>query len=152
IQALEFSPNGHRLASASVDAIKLWDATRLDERQEPLLTLPRSRHGHVPLAFSPDGRRLAFASDTGTVQVREIATTNVVATLESRAHGFLTLAFGPDGRWIASGGRDCTVKLWDAGTGRLHRTFRGQKDDITRVAFAQLPQGLRVVSASMDGT
>ncbi|HTL58579.1 MAG TPA: serine/threonine-protein kinase [Candidatus Limnocylindrales bacterium] len=152
IRALEFSPNGHYLASGSVDAIKLWDAARLDERQDPLLTLSRSRYGDVSLAFSPDGTRLAFASDAGTVHVRDIASTNVVPTLESRAHGFLTLAFSPDGMWIASGGRDCTVKIWEAGTGRLRHTFRGQKDQINRVAFAQLPQGLRLLSASMDGT
>lgn len=44
------------------------------------------------------------------------------------------------------------MKLWDARNWRLRHTFRGQKAEINRVAFAQLPEGLRLISASMDGT
>ena len=44
------------------------------------------------------------------------------------------------------------VKLWDPQTGRLLDTFRSHTGVITRVAFLQLPEGLRLISANRDGT
>ena len=63
---MAFSPDGQRLASASVDeTVKVWDAATGQET----LTLKGHTGAVTSVAFSPDGKRLASASADGTVKV-----------------------------------------------------------------------------------
>ena len=64
---MAFSPDGHRLATASADnTVRLWDATPANPSAQPLT-------GHTgavnSVAFSPDGHRLATAGDDSTVRL-----------------------------------------------------------------------------------
>ena len=105
------------------------------------------------LAFSPNSHRLVVATEDQVATVWDIENRTNVLTLRSQSiHGFRAVAFSTDGRWIASGGTDCKVKVWDAQTGELLHTFRGHKGEILRVRFFQLPDGLRLISGSRDGT
>jgi WD40 repeat protein len=67
------------------------------------------------IAFSPDGRRVAFADNFGGVVVRELASKRdeFQVRLDSPVSA---LAFSPDGRWLVGGGT--VARLWDLGTGR----------------------------------
>jgi WD40 repeat protein len=61
-----FSPDGQRIASASMDGtIKVWDA----QAGRETLTLKGHESGVTGVAFSPDGRRIASASHDGTVKI-----------------------------------------------------------------------------------
>jgi WD40 repeat protein len=66
VNAVAFSPDAHRLASASTDrTVRLWDAA--SGRQTATL------EGHTDwvnaVAFSPDAHRLASASTDRTVRL-----------------------------------------------------------------------------------
>lgn len=82
-------------------------------------------------AFSPDGRRLAFAArrlaDQGSappLKVVDLATGRTVLNL-SGSTGQLTAAYAPSGDLMATQGDDEMVSVWDAATGVLVRTIDG---------------------------
>jgi WD40 repeat protein/serine/threonine protein kinase len=66
VWSVAFSPDGTRLASASIDrSIKLWDVATGDE----VLSLRGHTGGVLGVAFSPDGNLLASAGRDGTVRI-----------------------------------------------------------------------------------
>jgi WD40 repeat protein len=154
IQGLVFSPDRRYLASASGDGtVKIWDATRLGEKQEARRTLrARAPEFGFKLAFSPDGRRLVAGAEENTVKIWDVQTGEELKKFIGHRGDVWAAAFSPDpgGRWVASAGEDSTVKVWDSQTGTLVRSFRGHTGVVTTVAFS--PDGKLLVSGIRDGT
>src|SRR5262249_14394766 len=68
----------------------------------------------ICLLFSPDGSRLATASDDRTIKLWDPTTGREVFTLLGHTGGLRSLAFSPDGHRIISGAVDATARVWDA--------------------------------------
>jgi WD40 repeat protein len=102
--------------------------------------------------FSPDGARIASASDDHKIKLWDAASGRLLRTFEGHSGRARSVAFSPDGARIASGSEDKTIELWDAGSGRLLRTLKGHSDlDLVEsVAFS--PDGARIASGSADNT
>jgi WD40 repeat protein/serine/threonine protein kinase len=105
----------------------------------------------TPLAFSPDGRQIAYRSDYGTTKVWDIHSTREPLTLSGHKGGICSAAFSPDGKKLASGGQDKTIKIWDAETGgEPLETLVGHTGEVASVAFS--PDGKQLASGSGDKT
>jgi WD40 repeat protein len=114
VQFLAFSPDGHRLVLSSglfgeSSEAQVWDAAT------GRTLFLRGHTGNVQgVTFSPDGTRIATASDDRTVKLWDAVTGQEVFTLRGHTAGVFRVAFSPDGHRLASGGIDWTARVWDA--------------------------------------
>ena len=101
------------------------------------------------LAFSPDGRFLAFAvPHDPRIQIWDAAGTKLLRNLAGHTNDVAALVFCPDGR-LASGSDDRTIRLWDPATGAERFQFRGHGLGIQSLAVS--PDGKRLAAGDKTG-
>jgi WD40 repeat protein len=171
VLSVALSRDGSRLAAGTADHdIKLWN---LGAMPTPPGGRPSSMKGGVGMppapatstipiiftghqgavnsvAFSPDGRTLASASQDRTIKLWAVDTRQLKATLQGHGDAVLAVAFSPDGKTLASAGADQTVRIWDVFRGQELKRLNGHEGQVDAVAFA--PQGATVASGGQDGT
>ena len=99
--------------------VKLWDAASGKER--------RHVKGHTDLVnsvtFSPNGQRLASASEDKMVKLWDAASGKELRNFEGHMDA-VSVSFSPDGERLAWIIRDGTVKLWDADVLRIFGIYQ----------------------------
>jgi WD40 repeat protein/serine/threonine protein kinase len=145
---LAFSPDGKRLAaSGEGQTLRVWDLGT--GREVAKLPGPAAC-----VTFSPDGTRVAAASDK-TVRAWDLSSGRETRRLEtSAAVGWVYL--GPDGGLLAAAerrgdeGAPSDILVWDAARGRTPVTLKGLQDWAQCVAFS--PDGKRLAAGGFDYT
>ena len=102
------------------------------------------------IAFNPNNSLLASASVDSTIQLWNLNTNTLQATLRGHTSNVLSVAFDPNGALLASGSADGTVRLWNPITETLEATLQGHTGDVLSVAFS--PDGSLLASGSSDST
>jgi len=101
------------------------------------------------LAFAPDSKTLASASDEKVVKIWDIAGGLELNRLDGHKDNIWSVAFSPDGKMIASGSFDRTLKLWDPAKNKLILNLK-RPAEIWAVAFS--PNGRMLASGDTGCT
>ncbi len=144
VMAVDISPNGQEIATASVDhSIKLWKRDG---------TLIRTLTGHDAVVravkFSPDGEIIASAGDNKSIKLWTRDGT-LLQTLQANASGVWGVDFSPDGQTFVTAGSDSVVELWDR-NGQLLTRFGETKTGVRSVTFS--PDGQTIAAATINNT
>jgi WD40 repeat protein/ABC-type oligopeptide transport system ATPase subunit len=160
LRSVALSPDGRRLASASGDAILLWDVIRRE-----LIAPPTDAQAiglmDRGIVFNPDGTKLAYGRDDGSIIVLDLSQqekplNNPSCTLPPypkdpqghslSKHGGLkklisvrSLAFNPaDPKKLVSAGYDGKLILWDVAQCKRIATYLEHKPlAVNSVAFSR---------------
>jgi len=107
--------DGRWLLTAGERRVDLWELATGGQRSALFFYAADP----VPaLQVHPNGRLAALSEDGGAIEVVDLATAELVTTLDpgdaAGGAGLLSpLAFSPDGRWLAAGSSSGRVLLWD---------------------------------------
>jgi serine/threonine protein kinase/WD40 repeat protein len=122
--------------------VRLWD---LPGATNSVLPTEASR-----LLLSADDRSLAVMTRSNVVQIWDLPTQSVRATLAIDAQPSMGMAFSHDGRYFAFVGPDDAVRIYDTITSRLLGTCTGHKQRVWSIAFT--PDSRTLASVSDDST
>lgn len=114
--SLAFSPDGTRLAAATVTGgLWVWD-TRTWKALQSLPGMATRYMKFAPLAFSPDGRSLVRGTWTQRLELLDTITWKPIQSLRGQTAWSLG-AWTPDGRRFVSPSLDGNLRIWDPSSG-----------------------------------
>jgi WD40 repeat protein len=99
------------------------------------------------VAWSPDGSKIASASDTGNVQLWDTVTSEVLLEFQGHVGTITTISWSPNSTRLATASpEDKVERIWDATTGALITELSGDRF-YEGVAFVRWnPNGTNLVS------
>jgi WD40 repeat protein len=143
--AVAIDRNGRRIAVAGEGPLIRVDA--LDGRAR--LELRDGNADVNDLAFSPDAKHLASASEDGKARIFDVKTGRREHILSGHMGAISSVAYSARGDRIVTGGTDATIRIWRV-DGGAPIVLLGHQGSVKTAVFND--RGDRVVSTGDDGT
>ena len=143
---MRLSPGGQRIAvsgsptwPAAIGSghIALLDAHTL--RRVGTIGPALDADAYTALAFSPDGGRLAYGTNTGTAGVYDLRSGNLLISFPGHTTNIFQLTFSPDGKRVVTAAGDGRAYVWRA-AGNQRRSL--QTGGVNESADGLLPTDL----------
>lgn len=116
------------------------------QNAQPRAELHAGHTGSVSdVAYHPQRRALATASDDGTAIIWDLSSGRPTRRLAGHDGKLTALAFSPDGALLATVGDDKIARVWDPAAGDVVRAMNGHAGAIRDVAFS--PDGTLLATA-----
>lgn len=142
-------PDGRAFLTVSggrPDTAQVWDG----DSGAPITSPMQHRHHITHGAFSPDGQRIATASNDETARVWHAQTGAPVTPPLPHEGPVIRVCFSLDGTRLATASTDNTARIWNAATGEPISPPLRHGGWVNDVRFS--PDGRRVATCSDDGT
>ena len=102
------------------------------------------------LAYSPNGKKIAYGYDDNTIRIYDILTKAEIAVLNGHQERINTITFSPDSSKLVSSSLDNTIYFWDVDKKKEISKLTGFQVHIVGLSFS--PDGKILASAGNDGT
>ncbi|KAK2926959.1 hypothetical protein FoTM2_012133 [Fusarium oxysporum f. sp. vasinfectum] len=145
VKALTFFPSSRLLVTAIYSEIQVWDIATGECIQE----LSGHRDWVTHVAFSPDSKLMASASEDETVRLWQVGDDERIRNKNSSDGSILAWTVSTNRALIASVSND-HVQLWRTDNGECTQKLKGHDDSILSVTFS--PNTRFLASSSYDGT
>jgi WD40 repeat protein len=99
-------------------------------------------------SFSPDGRRIATASQDNIVRVWNAESGKIEIELNVGTGSIRSVMFNFDGKYLVASCDDQTARIWSLGGGEVIAVLRGHEDGLYYAEFS--PNGELVMTAGQD--
>ena len=148
VMGVEFSPDGDRLATTSLDGtVRLWSLGPGGEIAA--VSAPAAGYG-TRVVYSPDGRILATNGGDGTATLWDAGNGEPRLTVHGHDLEVLNITFSADGKRFATASLDATAIVWDSATGARLLSLVGHAVGVRDIAFS--PDGTRIATGGFDNT
>jgi WD40 repeat protein len=162
VVAVAFSASGTMMASASsTGEVFLWSLEGRPQTTQRYHWPKPGLHAAGQLAFSPDGRRLAYSGPnipvsapwyqtyrySGQIQLVRPNDGSVQSYATGHSGEIACLSFSPDGRWLVTGSFDRSARAHDLKDGAKAVLMQGKK--VHYIAFS--PDGKTLATGSPSG-
>jgi WD40 repeat protein len=137
VMALDFSPDGQRLASSGGEPTRGGDIRIWNVADGKLTQTFTNVHSDAVLAlnFSPDGKLLASGAADKFARVIELSSGKILKAFEGHTHHVMGVSWKRDGRTLATAGADNVVKVWDFASGERKKNIEGFGKEATSISF-----------------
>jgi WD40 repeat protein len=143
---LSWSPDGNRLATASIDSFAIiWDV-----KTGAIIHILKGSAGLYHISWSPDGSKVATSSRDSNAIIWDVITGAKICNLNGINSYLSEVKWSPDGSLVATVGNNKTADIWDINTGGKIHNLIGHESWINNINWS--PDGKYVVTASWDSS